>query len=399
MRKIHILLTDLVMVCALVTSSFAAETEKKPAAPMQKADKAKPDITIGGDVQFRLRVHYVKKKDPEGEELPATGDYTNNYAWNFKVKAKVNENICFGMRLSNPSGYATDKVSDNLTKMFFKDTTNYNYRILSIPEMYFKWKVPVFSISFGIIPVMANTVLNLAYTEQHGYMANKDCCEAGITSWKVYMNNSQTGLNFGFQFLNDDAASIGLNFISAIATDAGKDYISNALKNDQLRFVWQVPINILEKKISFLPVLHMMTNKYRSADKEDANHTLCGGMDIGINPIKQLGVNLGYAIGGYKNDAVMSGDFNAPLGMLANAAVTVKPGFGKGIVIFNFGLTKDREADPVINYHLIHFDLKYAIPIKSLTLMPRVRIWSFGNSEDDTSELRLRPELFFMAKF
>ncbi len=394
MRKTFILLTGLLLACAMVMNSFAAETEKKTPAPAQKVEKAKPDITMSGDAQLRLRVHYVKSTDSAGKDKPATGDYTNNYAWNFKLKAKVNENLCFGMRLSNPAGYATDKVSDNLTK------ASANFKILSIPEMYFKWKVPVFSISFGIIPVMANTVLNLAYTEQHNYMANKDCCEAGITSWKVYMNNSQTGLDFGFLFLNDKATSVGFNFITAIAEDAGKDYVANALKNDKLRFVWSIPVSILEKKLSFLPVLHMMTNKYRSADKEDANHTLCGGLNIGIKPIKQFGLNLGYAIGGFNDDAVAHEDsVSAPLGMLTNVAVTVKPGFGTASVGFNFGLTKDREADPVINHRLIHFDMKYAMPIKSLILLPRVRIWTFGNSEDDTSELRVRPELFFLAKF
>lgn len=104
--------------------------------------------------------------------------------------------------------------------------------------------------------------------------------------------------------------------------------------------------------------------------------------------------------GGFKNDAVAPQDsVRAPLGMLANANVTVKPGYGKATINFNFGMAKDREADSVINNNLIHFDFMYAMPVKSLTIKPRVRIWSFTNNEEDASELRVRPELFFVGKF
>lgn len=111
-------------------------------------------------------------------------------------------------------------------------------------------------------------------------------------------------------------------------------------------------------------------------------------------------MNLGFAAGGFKNDAVAHEDsVSAPLGMLANAKVTVKPGYGNIIVNFNFGMAKDREAETVINNNLIHLDFMYAMPVKSLTIKPRVRIWNFTNSEDDASKLHIRPEIFFIGKF
>ncbi len=380
------LLSALMLICSFFTEVFAQE-------------KAKPKLSFSGDLQYRLRYDYLKMKNSYGEEASKTGDYSNLYAWNFRAKAVINENLLFGMRLSNPSGGGPDKILDNLSKAYYKTTDDYNFRILSIPEMYLKWNVSVVSLSFGIIPVPANTVLNLAYTEPDNYMT-KGCCEAGITTWKVYMNNSQTGLDLGFSFVNDGATSVGLGVVSAVATNAGPDSPAYALKKDQLRFIFSLPVILLKKKLSFLPVMHLRTNVYRSADKEEANHSLTGGIDIGIKPAKQIGMNLGFAAGGFKNDAVAPEDsVSAPLGMLANAKVTLMPGYGKATVNFNFGMAKDREADPVINNNLIHFDLMYAMPVKSLTIKPRVRIWNFINSEDDASELRVRPELFFMGKF
>lgn len=387
MRNIStLLLSALMMICPLFYELFAQEKEK-------------PKLSFSGDLQYRLRYDYIKKENNDGEKESTTGDYSNLYAWNFRAKAVINENLLFGMRLSNPSGGGPDKILDNLNKMYYKDYDEYNFRILSIPEMYLKWNVSVVSLSFGIIPVPANTVLNLAYTEPDNYMT-KGCCEAGITTWKVYMNNSQTGLDLGFSFVDDKATSIGLGVVSAVASNSGPDSPAYALKNDQLRFIFSLPVSLLEKKLSFLPVMHIRTNVYRSADKEKANHSLTGGVDIGIKPAKQIGMNLGFAAGGFKNDAVAPEDsVSAPLGMLANAKVTLMPGYGKATVNFNFGMAKDREADPVINNNLIHFDFMYAMPVKSLTIMPRVRIWNFTNSEDDASELRVRPELFFMGKF
>ena len=387
MRTIStLLLSTLMVICPLFFYTFAQEKEK-------------PKLLFGGDLQYRLRYDYIKKKGNDGEKTGTTGDYSNLYAWNFRAKATVNENLLFGLRLSNPSGGGPDKILDNLSQMYYKTTDNYNFRILSIPEMYFTWNVSIVSLSFGIIPVSGNTVLDLVYTERDNYKSG-NCCEAGITTWKVYMNNSQTGFDLGFSFINDEATSVGLSMVSAVATNGGPDSPAYALKNDQLRFIFSLPVSVLEKKLSFLPVMHMRTNVYRSADKEDANHSLTGGIDIGIKPVKQVGMNIGFAAGGFKNDAVAPEDsLSAPLGMLANAKVTLAPGYGKATVDFYYGMAKDREADPVINNNLIFFDLNYEIPVKSLTIKPRVRIWNFINSEDDASELCVRPELFFIGKF
>ncbi len=382
----------------LVTAIMLATTFTQ-ISELHAQDTNKPKLSFSGDLHYRLRYDYVIQKNSDGDETGKTGDYSNLYAWNFRAKAVINENLLFGMRLSNPSGGGPDKILDNMSKAYYKSNDNYNYKILSIPEMYLKWNVSVLSLSFGIIPVGANTVLNLSYTEIDEYMT-KGCCEAGITTWKVYMNNSQTGLDLGLSFVNSDAASVGVNVVSAVAGDAGPDSPAYALKNDQLRFIFSVPVQVLEKKLRFLPVLHMRTNVYRSADKEDANHSVTGGIDVGIKPVKPIGVNLGFAAGGFKNDAVASDDsLSAPFGMLANAKVTIKPGYGKATLNFNFGQAKDREAATVIQNNLIHFDISYAMPVKSLTIKPRVRIWNYTNSEDDASKFHLRPELFLTGKF
>ena len=148
-----------VLACLLLTGSFLAD------AYAQGKPKPKPQVTFSGDAQFRLRYHATAKKDSDGEKIdPTLGDYTNQYAWNFKTRAVVNENMMVGFRLSNPTGYASDKISDNLTNVL-----SGGHRILSVPEAFFKWNAGgVFYIAGGIIPVLNNVTLTLVAKETSG---------------------------------------------------------------------------------------------------------------------------------------------------------------------------------------------------------------------------------------
>lgn len=391
-----------IVVAGLLFSGSVYAEEQKAVAEVTpvvtkevKKAKKKVDLSFGGDAQFRLRYHYKIEDDGTEKDPETTDDYTNQYAWNLKVKAKVGENVTFGFRISNPSGYATDKVGDQLKKI-----SSDNYQIISIPEAYVCMATKVVALRFGVIPVMSNVVLNLAYHETDDYLNKSSCCEAGVSSWKVYMNNSQTGLGLNFNLLKNEQTSLGLNIVSSIALNSGAGGPGDALKNDQLRFIYSIPVSLLAKKLTFNPVLHMRTNVERSEDKEKANHSLTGGIDVAINPIKQLAVKVGFAAGGYSNDAVKSADpVSSPIGILLNSNITVKPGFGKAIVGFNFATTKDREVKDAIVQKLIHLDFKYGIPVKGITIMPRFRIWAFPNSKTEAKETWLRPELIFSGKF
>jgi hypothetical protein len=48
---------------------------------------------------------------------------------------------------------------------------------------------------------------------------------------------------------------------------------------------------------------------------------------------------------------------------------------------------------------LLYWDIIYDMPVKSLVIRPRFRIWKTGNDMDDTGTLQLRPELNLIAKF
>lgn len=365
---------------------------------------AKADIDFNGDVQYRLRYHYAVIKKMDGKDSSATPDFSNRYAWNLKLKVTANENLLFGVRLSNPSGYAaTDNIADNITWV-----TKGNYNLLSIPELYFKWTAGILSLSAGIIPVSPNTVFNLIAYESNGYGG------VGITSWAVLMNNSQKGLDVGLDIYNTEAFSIGMDLVAAMADDAKGTDKADAFLLDQLRFVLSIPTSMAAKKVSLLPVMHVRTNLYRSEDLDKANHSIAGGCDLNVKLIEAFGVKLGLAGGMYNNSCQENDDsadidqdvlvdapvtLTSPLGILFNSGITVLPGFGKAMVNFSFGRSRDREDSPVINNDLLFWDIKYAMPIKKLTIMPRVRIWYFPETEKKPTEARLRPELIFMASF
>lgn len=385
-----------ILACLLFTGPFLADV-------CAQGKSKVPQVTFSGDAQFRLRYHATVKKDSDGEKIdPTLGDYTNQYAWNFITRAKVNENMMLGFRLSNPTGYASDKISDNITDVF-----NDGFRFLAIPEAFFKWNAGgVFHIAGGIIPVLNNVTLTLVAFETAVDKNDNPTpyAKAGKSPWKVMTNNSQTGIDLGFTFVNDGNTSLGFGMVSAIATDDPK----GASINDQLRFIFTVPLSVLEKKLSFLPVMHMRTNVFESTDKEESNLSVAGGMDIGIKPVDQFGATVGFAVGGY-NNTCQEDDAgyvaSAPFGLLTEVGLVVKPGFGKAILTFRYSNWKDREVEnadgDVISNSMIHFDVKYGIPILKLTLMPRFRVWHYINSDadDESATTDLRPELFFIGKF
>ena len=87
------------------------------------------------------------------------------------------------------------------------------------------------------------------------------------------------------------------------------------------------------------------------------------------------------------------------MSILLNASFTVEPGFGKAIVFFAFSQARDRKAASPKNNNLLHWDVKYGIPIKNLTIMPRMRVWHYTTEDADRTQTELRPEIFLMTKF
>lgn len=363
---------------------------------------AKVNIDFNGDAQYRLRYHYVKLTNSAGKDSSAAPDFLNTYAWNLKWKATVNENLLLGIRLSNPSGYATDRIPDNMEWV-----TKGNTNILSIPELYFKWSIGTFSLSAGIIPVKLNSVLNLIAYEHKNYIG------AGISPWSVLMNNSQKGLSIDLKLVDNETFSLGANLIAAIAKDAAGTDTANAMIHDQIRLILSFPATLLEKKLSLLPVMHVRFNNFRTLDTalDEASHTIAGGLDVNANFTDKLSILLG-AAGGLFNNECQVGDSvendpgvlepvtqTAPLGMLFHAGLRNKDNFGKAMIDFKFGRSRDREASPTINNNLLHWDIKYAMPIKSLIIMPRMRIWYFTKEKTDATDTRLRPELILKASF
>jgi len=360
---------------------------------------AKPEVNFTGDAQYRIRYHWVFLKSSAGKDSSAAPDLSNRYAWNLLWKINLNENMLFGIRLSNPTGYSTDNIKDNITAV-----SQSNYNLISIPEMYFKWSISKFNLSAGIIPVLPNTVLNLAVYETAKY------ARIGTDSWDLLMNNSQKGLDIGIDFIKNENASFGMNVIASIADDAAGTDTANALIHDQIRLIVSFPTKLANSKVSLLPVMHTRFNAYRSLDLEDANHTIAGGLDAKMNLRDNLCANIGAAGGMFDNscnendsiDANKDGKKDpqiAPLGMLFTAGIAYTDKIGKAMVDFTFGQTRDSEASPALNNNTLFWDIKYNLPVKSLTFTPRMRIWYYSTEDSDKTELRLRPELILKAGF
>jgi hypothetical protein len=346
-----------------------------------------------------------------GEDSLTTGDFQNRYWWNIRMAISVNENLSLNARLSNPSGYFTDRVGSNIALA----TSGTSYNMLAIPELYFKWNYSIVTLMGGLLsvagpgPNMYNTVLDLAAFESGKYV------NAGIMPWFVATNGSQAGLDLLLTFVSNDDVSIGLDVLATVAADSGASTTVDQVKKDQFRYLVSAPISLLGKKLSLLPAMHVRTNVARSADLKDGNPSLAGGMDVVVKPLKdpaKLQGRAGFAIGGYSNSSQKDDSgyaANAPLGMILNAGVKSSPGFGTAVVDFAYANWQDREQNVplpgavgdsgAIRSNMLYWDILFDAPVKSLIIRPRLRMWYWTNTGNDYSRFMARPEIDFIAKF
>ena len=383
------LIVFLINTSSISKEKFETETQQEIKYPADKKTK----ISFSGDVQYRIRADIIIDKDPNGVSLPMQADHQHRYAWNFITHAAVSKNVFIGMRLSNPSGYITDDIIDNLKTT--RELLGSPKQFLAVPEMYFRWNTGMINLAAGVIPVLSNTVLSLAGYEEDGFMH-------ATGSWKDKMNNSQTGINLGFNSIDRKSISLAFNTIYAIAKGVGETDAVDALKKEQLRFIFSSPLSIIEKKLSFVPVMHLRTNMYRSPDSDEANHSMVAGIDIDMNPNKRFSLGAGFAAGGNRNDCLKNDSSyiaEAPVGFLTDIKLRVNPGYGNGNVSMKISNAKDREDKLDITHTMFRWDIKYGFPIKGLTIMPRLRVWYGFNNHDDETLIKLRPALILICKF
>ena len=378
-------------------TSTSAEEKKIEQAEAQEVNTTQPKVNFSfhGDVNYRFRGDIQANKDIGGKKQNAQVDHQHRYGWNLKARVEVSDNLLFGVRFSNPLGYITDDVEDNFSWAFGSDS---KVELLTISEIYFQWNVSIVSIAGGKIPVMGNTALDLAAYEAMQY-------KNATTSWNEAMNAAQLGLNLGLLIYKNNSTSLEFNTLYTIAQgEKRRGKAADALKNDQLRFIFSLPLSVMDQKLSFDPVLHFRTNTDRSLDNKKGNHSLTGGLDINILAIKQVSFTVGYAIGGFKNDShkdEIGYIASAPLGMLTKFGVTAQPGYGTIRGEFKFNNAQDREAGTTVNYNQLYWDFQYDMPIKGLIITPRIRAWhEFNDKKNDDSVVNmLLPALILSAQF
>lgn len=372
---------------------------------LSAAVQAELKVDVSGDVQYRLRYNYLLERDSLDRDSSRTPDFQNRYAWNFRLKITPNEFVVFGFRLSNPNGYGLDGVGDDDIDGMTQDVDSAASddskgiaRVLSLPEAYFKWSPGAIDLSAGIIPVHGNTVLDLASYNQDGYQ------NVGSSTWMTAKNESQTGLMFGVNYLNSDDYLIRSELMFAMVRDEDGSNAFDAFVRDKFRFLLNVPIELKKNSLSIIPTGHFILNNYRSENHEEASHTVEGGLELKMQPIEKLSILLGAAGGLYNNEALKSDTgseylASAPLGMLLRTKIRFIPSFGRVMAEFRYGRSRDREAEDVVNYDLFHWDIKYAMPVKKVTIMPRFRAWYTFNSNEKHSVVELRPALILKAAF
>lgn len=368
--------------------------------------QAEVKFDLSGDLQYRFRYNYLLERDVNDKDSSRTPDFQNRYAWNLRLKIIPNEFVKLGFRLSNPNGYGLDRVGENDFDdgmvIDLDDSTSIDSKglanVLALPEAYFKWTPGAVDLTLGIIPVHGNTVLDLAAYNQKGYNL------AGYSSWQTKKNDSQTGAMFGVNYLDNDDYLIRSELLFSMVKDANGSNAFDAFVEDKIRLLLNVPIELKKNSLSIIPTGHFIFNNYRSSDHEEASHTVEGGLEFKMQPVEKLSFLLGAAGGLYNNEALKNDTVNeyiasAPMGMLLKAKIRVIPSFGRLMAEFRYGRSRDRDAINIVNHDLFHWDIKYAIPVKKITIMPRFRAWYIFNSEEEHSVLEIRPALIFKAAF
>lgn len=366
--------------------------------------QAEVKFDLSGDVQYRFRYDYLLERDVNNNDSSRTPDFQNRYAWNLRLKVTPNEYVMFGFRLSNPNGYGLDSPEDyqfgdgmtlDLDTSLSIDTKGLA-NVLDIPEVFFKWSPGAIDISAGMIPIYGNTTLDLAAYNQKGYK------DVASSTWQTAKNESQTGVMVGVNYLDNDDYLIRSELLFSMVKDASGSNAFDAFIEDKFRLLLNVPIELKKSVISIIPTGHFILNNFRSTDHEDASHTVEGGLELKMKPTDNLSILLGAAGGLYNNEALEDDSSyvaSAPLGMLLRTKIRFVPSYGRVMAEFRYGRSRDREMKDVVNYDLFHWDLKYAMPVKKITIMPRFRMWYSFNSNEEHNALEIRPALILKAAF
>ncbi len=196
-----------------------------------------PMLKFGGDIQYRLRGEVNYSVDSVGNyyENSKYSEFSNKYAWNFKIAAKLNDNLSVKFRFSNPRGPGLETVNLNGK---FGDLDN--RQIVTIPQAEIQYSYGLFAFSAGIIEVKSNTVLSLVRSaEDGGYRKNINISN----SWKTWANSSQTGLKMSFTPNN----FFDINIVSAVAEYRKTGKEAETAHYVDLRTIVDIPFSFGEK--------------------------------------------------------------------------------------------------------------------------------------------------------
>ncbi len=349
------------------------------------------EFKVNGDIQFRLREETNIVLDSANNYFPEETKhiYANKYAWNLKLRADVNENLKLKFRISNPNGPGLETVGSNEA---VKDNSN----VVSIPQAEIQYNIGKFNFSAGILEVKNSSALTLAASaEQGGYAKAINISD----TWGVYTNSSQTGLRAGFKF----NSTVSVNVVSSIA-DA--DYSDVAYTD--FRTIIDAPIKV-SNNLRLTPSVAIHSGI--SGQYSNRLYNTNAGLDFKTSITDAISISGGVAYGQFRDTEIADGEgertgstnWKAPQGLLISAKPSFKFGIATLTTGYSFATSSDRDATGDADYskYFQHADVKLALSVAdNFTIMPRYRAWYTSDSQSGTnSDLKLRPELLFIAKF
>ncbi|ERP30886.1 hypothetical protein [Chitinivibrio alkaliphilus] len=349
---------------------------------------AETEINWFGGVEYRLRTNIDGGDDAAGEEIPREADFRHQYGWRLGNRVTLSEDLSFGFQLNNIGARHSHAGDNEGVKAHSSE-----YQV-QISRAYAQFSKNILDISAGIVPVSANTALDVG---QHLVLGNTHFDMSGGGVWNDHIQSQ-----VGFLFSLSPSEQVGVH--SAIATTGNQGALipdNDDQVLDGYRVSLHIPISL--DKISLTPALSVQTGIYEyESDPLDpsvqrpvpgtGSAMVSGGIDFRATP-GSIDFRGGLAYGMLETEEDID---RQALMIKVNPRLTLPQGtLSLG---YSLGHTTDEITDIAYTRH--YTDINYTHQIRdNLTIRPRFRTYTSINDEDDAKALRLRPELIFAARF
>ncbi|MGM0461585.1 MAG: hypothetical protein ACQEQ4_04115 [Fibrobacterota bacterium] len=340
-------------------------------------------LSWSGKAEYRFRTNINGATASDGEEADKSIEYQHKTYWNLGLEAAPKDNLTFNIGLQ--------EVSDD------PNNSAYPVRGVLVNEAAFEVTAGMLDFSAGILQQGNTAALNLFWGDgtYHNVVSSTwaDETNGALNATRLALNPSD---------------NLSLRVTNALWSDkinTDEDWV----KKTSFLHIVEAPLKA--GVFSLNPHMYLQRSQNwedirteaEAGNDIDAVHTFGTGIDMKAKVTDALEFRGGFGISTFTNEN--EGYEESPFGMLVDAETRVKPGFGQFRARFMLSQGYDRDdesndGDP-LKQSGIRIDSRYVMPVKNISITPRVRYWAYTNNNDDdeTKKTRLRPELIFTAKF